>query len=128
MWVCERGWRDCYFVFNSLMACQKKLLWNLALLLRRLLTLSTVVDEEWCVTGWLLLKLTMISLVFLRFRLLVLHQSTRCFTSSPWAVLLSSRIRATTIVSSANFTMWLVVDLAQNTACCAHLPGYNVSN
>ena len=29
MWVCEGGWRDCYVVFNSLMACGKKLLWNL---------------------------------------------------------------------------------------------------
>lgn len=36
MRVCEGGWRECYFVFNSFMACGKTLLWNLAILLRGL--------------------------------------------------------------------------------------------
>ena len=46
MWVCEGGWRDCYVVFNSLMACGKKLLWNLPVLLRRLRSLFPESSSE----------------------------------------------------------------------------------
>ena len=35
MWLCKGGWRDCYFVLNSLMACGVKVLWNLTVLLPR---------------------------------------------------------------------------------------------
>ena len=33
MRVCEGGWRDSYFAFNSFMAYGKKLLWNLTVVL-----------------------------------------------------------------------------------------------
>nr|XP_061820457.1 uncharacterized protein LOC133608870 [Nerophis lumbriciformis] len=82
-----------------------------------LLTISTAVPlmKSGAWLDWCFLKSTMISLVLSTFRtrLLVLHQSTRCFTSSLWSMSLLSRMRPTTVVSSAYFTMWLVVDLAQ---------------
>ncbi len=62
-----------------------------------------------------LLKSTTISLVFfiLMQRLLPLHHCTRCSTSSLYSDSSLSMMRPTTAVSSANFTIWQLGCLAE---------------
>lgn len=89
-----------------------------------------VFDEVWRVTGLAPPEVNSDLLVFfyVQGQVVGLAPVLQMFHLPLWAVSLSTWLRPTTVVTSANFTMWLVVDLAQYTACCAHLPVYNVSN
>lgn len=107
------GWGKCALLF----LCRKSLLdqwqgvhrpgvvvWNLMLLT----TSSCAVDVDvWL--SWFFLNSKMISLVFSTFRIRLCLINCTISSLQTWS--LSSLMRPTTIVSSANFTVWLVADL-----------------